>query len=542
VVGAGRIGVALCVALALAAIGGGSAGAGGGQDSHELRGAFSSFPDYMDPALSYTYEGWNAMYDSYIPLLTYKHAGGKAGAEVIPGLAKRLPRISDDGRTYTLFLRKGLRYSDGTPVRASDFEFAVKRMFRLNSGGSPFYLDIVGAGRFWNKRSRGIAGITANDRTGKIVIHLARPRATFTEELALMFAAPVPPDTPLREQSGHPPPATGPYAIARSEPGRGWSYVRNPEWRGRNGRLMPQLPGGHMNRIRIDVIRNAAKEVRMVERGELDWMQNPPPSGFYGRLSEKYGGTQFRVEPTLSTYYFWMNTRKAPFSSLKVRRAVNYAIDPAALQRIYGGQMAPTQQVLPPGMPGYRKLDLYPHNMAKARRLIAEADPSDRKITVWTDNEAPNYEAGVYYRDVLRKLGFHAHLEAKGAYDYFWVIGNRSTPNLDTGWSDWFEDYPHPNDFFSPLLAGSSILARNNGNFAQLDVPSINRKIKELSEAPGPVPEGEYAALDKSVMELAPWAPYGTRVLSTFVSKRVDLGKVVWNPTFGADLTSFQFK
>jgi peptide/nickel transport system substrate-binding protein len=534
--------VALCVALALLLVGGSSADAGNGKHRDELRGAFASFPDYMDPALSYTAEGWTAMYDSYIPLLTYRHAEGLEGSEVIPGLARSLPRIGNGGKTYTLFLRKGLRYSDGRPVRASDFEFAIKRMFRLNSGGSPFYVDIVGARRLLNKRSRGIAGITANNRTGKIVIHLVRPRATFTDELALMFAAPVPPDTPLRDQSLHPPPATGPYVITRSEPGHGWSYVRNPEWRRRNGRLMPQLPGGQIGRIRIDVIRNGAKEVRMVERGELNWMENPPPTEDFERLSRKYGGTRFRVEPTISTYYFWMNTQKAPFSSLKVRRAVNYAIEPAALQRIYGGQMTPMQQVLPPDLPGHRKLDLYPHDMAKARRLIAEADPSDRNITVWTDSEAPNYEAGVYYRDVLRELGFHTRLKVVNAYNYFWVIGNRSTPNLDTGWSDWFEDYPHPNDFFQPLLAGSSILRFDNGNFAQLDVPGIDQKIKELSEALGRVPEDEYAALDKSVMELAPWAPYGSRTLSTFVSKRVDLGKVVWNPTFGADLTSFRFK
>ena len=534
--------VALCVALAFLLAGGSSADAANGKDRDELRGAFNSFPDYMDPALSYTFEGWNAMYDSYIPLLTYKHAEGKAGSEVIPGLAKRLPRISNGGRTYTLFLRKGLRYSNGTRVRASDFKFAVERTLRLNSGGSVFYTDIVGARRFLKKRSRGIAGIKADNRTGKITIQLVRPRATVTDELALMFAAPVPPTTPIRDQSFHPPPTTGPYVITRSEPGSGWTYERNPEWRRRNGRLMPQLPGGHVRKIRIDVVRNAAREVRMVERGELDWMQNPPLAGDFPRLSRKYGGTQFRSDPVPSVYYFWMNTRKAPFSSLKVRRAVNYAIDPAALRRIYADQMAPTHQVLPPDIPGYRKFDLYPHSMAQARQLIAEANPSDRDITVWTDNESPNYEAGIYYRDVLRRLGFRAHLKTIGAGNYFFVIGNLSTPNLDTGWSDWFEDYPHPNDFFQPLLAGSSILPFDNGNFARLDVPSIDQKIKELGEALGPVPEDEYAALDKSVMELAPWAPYGTRVLSTFVSKRVNLGKVVWNPTFGADLASFRFK
>ncbi|MGN6217146.1 MAG: ABC transporter substrate-binding protein, partial [Solirubrobacterales bacterium] len=90
-----------------------------------LRATFASFPDYMDPQLSYTAEGWDAMYDTYIPLLTFRHANGKAGSEVIPGLARSMPKISDGGRTYTLFLRRGLKYSNGKPVRASDFKYTV---------------------------------------------------------------------------------------------------------------------------------------------------------------------------------------------------------------------------------------------------------------------------------------------------------------------------------------------------------------------------------------------------------------------------------
>lgn len=238
-----------------------------------------------------------------------------------------------------------------------------------------------------------------------------------------------------------------------------------------------------------------------------------------------------------------MNTQKAPFDDVRVRRAVNYAVDAKALQRIYAGQMAPAHQILPPGMPGYRRFDLYPNDLAKARRLIQQAAPKDRRITVWTDTESPNNEAGAYYASVLRELGFHARLKVVNADFYFTVIGNTSTPNLDTGWSDWYEDYPHPNDWFQPLLAGPSILRTYNGNFAQIDVPSLNAKIAKLRRQPlGSRQERQYAALDRSYMKLAPWVPYGTRVLSTFVSKRVDLAKVVYNPTFGPDLTSFRFK
>jgi peptide/nickel transport system substrate-binding protein len=507
-----------------------------------LRGTFSSFPDYMDPQLAYTQEGWTAMFDTYVPLLTYAHAEGRAGTEVVPGLAKSMPEITDGGRTYTLFLRRGLRYSDGTRVRASDFEFAVKRMFRLYSGGFPFYTSIVGASHFNRTKRGGISGIVANNRTGKIVIHLLAPRSTFTHELALMFVAPVPPSTPIQDQSADPPPATGPYVITHSKPGVGWSYRRNPAWK-HNKKLLPQLPSGHVNRIAITIRRNPALQVKEIERGRFDWMENPPPPGIFSQLQKRYGGARFRIDPTLNTYYFWMNTQKAPFNDLRVRQAVNYAVDALALQRIYGGQLMPTHQILPPNMAGYNPFDLYPFDLIKARELIAEANPKDREITVWTDTESPNDEAGIYYQAVLQQLGFKAHLKTLNADNYFWVIGKTSTPDLDTGWSDWFADYAHPLDWFQPLLAGSSILRTNNGNFAQIDDPSLNAEIAKLTHEPlGVAQEGQYAALDRSFMEQAPLVPYGTRVLSTFVSKRIDSSKVVWNPLYGADLTSFRFK
>ena len=137
--------IAVLVLAAVGSIGLASCGGGGddtsggdGKKGGILNGTYASFPDYMDPHLSYTAEGWSAMGDVYIPLLTYKHAEGDEGSEVIPGLAKDLPEISKDGKTYTLFLRPGLKYSDGSPVKASDFRFAVERMIQLNSGGSPF--------------------------------------------------------------------------------------------------------------------------------------------------------------------------------------------------------------------------------------------------------------------------------------------------------------------------------------------------------------------------------------------------------------------
>jgi peptide/nickel transport system substrate-binding protein len=514
-----------------------------GKEGGTLKGSYASFPDYLDPQLSYSAEGWTAMYNTYIPLLTYAHADGEAGSAVIPGLAKSLPKITNGGKTYTLTLRRGLKYSDGTAVKASDFKNAVERMFKLNSGGSFFYTDIAGAAEFEKTKTGGIDGIKPNDRTGEIVIDLVSPRGTFLNELAMPFVAPVPADTPDRDQSPNPPPATGPYAIVEANPGRGWSYARNPQWAKNNSKLMPDLPGGHVDRIEIDVVRNQSTQVNDVEQGKSHWMFDPLPADRVAEVEGKYEGTQYRPESTISTYFFWMNTTEPPFDDLEVRQAVNYAVDRDALVRIYSGQLDPGQQILPPGMPGYEEYELYPHDMAKAKALIAEADPADREITVWTDNLSPNDDAAAYYQDVLERLGFDAKLKVLNGDNYFTVIGNLSTPDLDTGWANWFEDYPHPNDFLEPLLAGASIYPTNNTNLAQVDIPSLNERIDALrTQQLGAEQEERYAALDRAYMEQAPWAPFGARELSTFVSSDIDLDKVIFNPTFSNDLTSFQFK
>ncbi len=220
---------------------------------------------------------------------------------------------------------------------------------------------------------------------------------------------------------------------------------------------MPDLPDGHVDTIEIAIVRNGATQVNEIERDKTDWMQTIVPADLYNKVKDKYEGTQFRVEYPINLYFFWMNTQEPPFDDLEVRQAVNYAVDSAAMERIYAGSLSASHQILPEGMPGHEEFDLYPYDMAKAKALIEEADPADRDITVWTINESPNDEAGAYFSDVLGKLGFNAKLKTINADNYFTVIGNASTPDLDTGWTAWIPDYPNPNGFFQPLLSGESI-------------------------------------------------------------------------------------
>ena len=521
-------------------------GCGSGGDSGEretLRGTYSSFPDYLDPGLSFTLEGATAMHDTYIPLLTHPAAGGTAGTRLIPGLARSLPKIDQGGRRYTLQLRPGLKYSDGTPVKASDFRFSIERLFRLNSPGSSFFTGIVGAERFAKTKKGGIDGIVADDASGRIVIHLTEPSGTFSNILALSFASLLPSGTPAEDQTSQPPPATGQYVITAVKPGRSWKYERNPYWESANGPAMPQLPDGHVDKIEFEVRSNPSAQVEEVERGEVDWMKNPPPPERYAEIRKRYEGTQFREDPMIGVYYFWMNTQEPPFDDVRVRRAVNYAVDPEALERIYAGTLDPSQQVLPPHMPGYRRFQLYPYDLERAKRLIERADPSERKVTVWTLDSPSTKEAGEYYEQVLSELGFDVTLKVISTANYFTVIGNSETGDLDTGFGNWLLDYPHPDDYFRPQLSGEAILPNGNSNWSHFDDPAINRKIKQLARKQlDQAVEREYAALDREVMKEAPWAPFGTLTLGTFVSDSIDLDKIVVNPIYAQDLASFEFK
>jgi peptide/nickel transport system substrate-binding protein len=532
---AGIIGVGL-VALGLSSCGSSGTSATEGGTLNVLT---PSFTDFEDPQLGYEATGWEARYNVYVPLLTYAHASGPAGTKVIPGLAESLPKVSNGDKTYTLTLRKGLKYSDGSPVKACDAKVAIQRIFDTNSKGASLYTDIVGAEDYQAGKANDISGIKCDDQTGQVSYTLTAPEGSFDNKLGLQFSAPVPQDSPPKYDPSHPIPATGPYYFTNIDSGKSWSQSRNPEWAKNNAKILPDLPSGHVDKITSTVVKNYSSATTDVEQNKADALTDPPPTDRLPEVLNQYGD-RLQKWNTVSTYYFGFNSLKPPFDDLKVRQAVNYALDPAAVQRLYGGLMAPTQQVLPPDMPGYQKFELYPHDMAKAQALMKQANPSDKDVTVWADDEDPQPKVGAYMQDILKQLGFNAQLKVINGDIYFDVIGKKATPDVDIVWNDWFQDYPHPDDFFNPLLNGNNIVASANLNI-YFDDPAINKKIEQLVQQPlNSATEAEYAALDKQVMGQAAWAPYGNRTWTTFTSDRVSQDSIIFSPVFQEDFSSFQ--
>ncbi|WP_193045606.1 ABC transporter substrate-binding protein [Mycolicibacterium baixiangningiae] len=535
--------VAVLAASGVTACGGDDSGGGSGGGG-DINVSMTSFPDYIDPQLSYTVEGWEVMYNTYVPLLTYKHVEGEEGTEVVPGLAQDMPEVSPDGKTYKLKLRSGMKYSDGTPIKASDFTYAIQRLFKADSGGSVFFGPIVGTAEYADDRADTISGITTDDATGDITIALTEPNGTFEKVLGLSFAAPVSPSTPLdQDATNNPPPSSGPFMITSVEAPQTMTLERNPQFQTVKDAGATEVADAGVDKITITQNKSNSAQVTGVEQNTIDFMTDPPDADRLAEVKSRFSD-RFRMEESIDTYYFWMNNQVAPFSDLRVRQAINYAIDPEALNRIFGGRMHPTQQILPPGMPGYQEYKLYPGpDMNKARQLIAEANPVDRDITVWTNDEPDRKRIGEYYHDVLNQLGFNATLKVIAGDVYFTTIGNQSTPDLDTGFGNWFQDFPHPDDFFRPLLNGASILPTNGNNYSRVNLPELDAKMNELlQEQLSDDVENQYAALDRAYMEQAVWAPYGNEEFTTFLSERMDFDKSYHHLLFHQDYSSFALK
>src|SRR5918995_590825 len=521
--------------------GGGSSGGGDGEAKKggSITISQTSQPDYMDPALTYTVNAIEPLWLVYTPLITYAREDGPEGSKLIPGLAEALPEISEDGLTYKLTLRKGLKYSDGSPVKAADFEHTIKRVLNLESGGSAFYLVIDGAQDYLDagKPEGDISGIETNDETGEITITLTEPDGSFSHVLAMWFAALVPSDTPFKNMTENPPPGVGPYMVTESVPNRQFVLERNAEY---DKNPIEGIEPGNIDKITTKIIKSAQRQAQDVISGNLDYMQDPPPADIKPEVKAKYSD-RYVEQTTASTYYFFMNTRVPPFDDPKVREAVNYGIDKPGLARIFAGELAPGCSFLPPGVPGFDEaLDVEecpwgnpnePPDLEKARALIKEAGVDGMDVTVYGNNDDPTDKVTEAYADMLNKMGFNAKPKILDGGVYFQTIGNQKT-KAQTGFANWFQDFPHPLNFYF-LVDGATIQPTNNQNFGNVDDPKINDEINRLSlETDTEAVAEDWAELDRYLVEppQSYVAPYGHRKLATFTSERMDFDAVIQHP------------
>jgi peptide/nickel transport system substrate-binding protein len=476
-------------------------------------------PDHMDPQLQYTVAAQQLLWNIYDGLVGFKHAPGAAGATIIPLLAESLPKISSNGLDYKFTLRPNLHYSNGKPVKASDFESTIERDFRADSPGVGFYSAIKGADQFAKTKKGGISGIITNDKARTIEIKLTQPRGDFLDILTLTFSSLVPAGTPSSDQSLHPIPSTGPYMIKAYSPSRSFTLVRNPYFKKNN---IPDQPAGNPDVVQGRIITDGAAALETVLNGSSDYDFIPIPNDRLPTVQKKYPD-RLKFYTSANTYYFFLNERVPPFDKIQNRKAVNYAIDRNALVQLFGGLGVTTQNILPPNYPGYKKIDVYTHDVAKAKQLVASSGDKGMKVTVWGDNTPPSSTVASYLADVLNTIGFKASPKVLSHQVYFDTIENQKT-KAQTGWTDWYQDYPHPADWFDTLFNGERITATRNNVLSNNNVPSTNKQIDALRvQGINAKTNAGWAKVDKElIVDNVAAAPYLNRTSTDFFSARMD--------------------
>jgi ABC-type transport system substrate-binding protein/DNA-binding SARP family transcriptional activator len=498
--------------------------------------AASTSPDVAPPQLlGLTNDG----------LVTLDHEAGPGGSRLVPDLALSLPRAADDGRTYTFRLRPGIHYSNGSVVKPRDVRASFERLFELRSAGAADYQAISGARACANAGARCdlSKGIVANDRTNTVTFRLARPDPDFLYKLTLAYADVLPASTPRRE-SKTPLPATGPYLIASYRPGEALRLVRNPRFRQWSAAAQPD---GYPDRIVMRLVPSPARGAALMAQGEGDFMWNIGP---LPRAQAQYFGLlhpgQVRVNPYLATNFFFLNVHAPPFDDLRVRQALNLALDRGSIVRADGGEVAgrPACQLLPPTLSGYQPYCPYTieptadgrwrgPDLARARDLVKESGTRGMPVDVWDAAPAGPEDQAVLA--ALRQLGYHATFHVLRGTRFFTYGGDSRNKAQITG-GGWTADYPTADDFIGKLTC--SYFVPGNGrattDWSELCDPRLDKVVARAASLQISDPAAAnrlWAQLDHELTDRAVWLPTITPNETDLVSSRV--GNYQYNPVWG---------
>jgi peptide/nickel transport system substrate-binding protein len=510
-----------------------SSGNSGGTLMTVAKGAPSGSPD---PQINYTLQEWQLLVITHDGLVGFKRAGGTEGTKLVPDLATSVPKPTDGGKTYTFTLRKGIKFSNGKELKASDVKYTFERLFKIGSSpnAGTWYNVIVGGDACVKspKTCNLNQGVVVDDAKGTVTFHLTKGDPEFLDKLAVPFGFILPTGTPNKEVQ-IPPPGTGPYKFVEYNPNKEIKLVRNTnfkEW------SKDAQPNGNPDVIVQKFGLSAEAEVTQVENGQADWMFDNPPADRLNEISTKYAD-QVHVNPLTAVWYFAFNVRIPPFNNLKARQGVNFATDRNALVKIYGGPnlAVPTCQILPPNFPGYKPYCPYTKNpgsgkwtgpdMAKAKQLIAASGTKGASVKVNTDTVETDKALGLYFVGLLNQLGYKATLQALSP-DIQYPYCQNSKNQIQFCWSSWYQDYPAASDFLNILLGCGSFIPNSNAspNIAEFCNKPIQAQMDQALQQGITDPTGantKWQAIDKAVTDQAPWVSMFNPKYIDFLSKRV---------------------
>jgi peptide/nickel transport system substrate-binding protein len=549
---AAAVAVALVAALVVAACGGSNtttsstgktpaSGPTAGKNGGTITIVSGTPPLSADQGLDFTTQGTELYTVINTPLLTFKRGvQGTAGAQIIPGLAKSLPKVSGGGKIYTFYLRPGLHYSNGVAIKASDVTYALERDIKIPWQAASFVSAYIQGGTAYAKgKAKTISGVVTNNKTGMIQVHTVAPFAPIVDIFALAGTAPVPSNTPMKNLAATGTIGDGPYKWGPISPGHSYTLIQNTKFD------VPGLPRGHAAKIVYSVNSNVLANAQQVLNNQADVFDpgDVLPASILQTVKTQ-AADRFQAIPTNSTYYWFFAVNKKPFNNLYAREAVLAAMDDRALSRLDSGFLVPDCHLIPTGIVGHSAASSCPYhdaasaaNLSEAKTLMKKSGMIGQPVTVYGEERSPRRQWLDYYTGVLNSLGFKATEKVVNSGVYFTTIG-APTLHPQTGFGDWVQDFPNPWDFMQ-LFAGN---AGSSLNYGYVNDPHYNSQLNTLDQKPPDSVASQWAALDQYSVDHAYYAAFGHQEFPKFYSNRLNFNSGVLSVEYQTDLTSLELK
>jgi len=501
--------------------------------------AFESGVQHLDPALAYDVVGIPLVRAMFDTLVRYDE-----NLHIVPSLATEMPTISADGLTYTFKLRPGVQFvQNGTALRelvADDVVYSLNRLLRPDLKPTPspvggaFFSVIAGSDAVLKGTAQEASGLKAiDDHT--VEITLSRPDRTFLNLLAMTFGSVVPKGkAPIDGTFDTAPIGSGAYYLDSYKPDEKIALKKNA------GYWLEGYPKADAIEGRLLV--TAENQVQQIESGQLDMTgQVAIPAADYTSLSQDPAyADQIVKTAAVSTQYLSMDTSgpDSPFKDVRVRQAVNHVIDKANILRLANGLGEQVDCIFPPLMPGFDDTcHPYPTDLAAAQKLMADAGMSagfDTKL--YTDTTSISQNQAQSIATDLATINIRAEVVPQ---DFNVLVGTITTPHAaPMVWVGWFQDYPDPSDFVDPILSCATVVAGafNNAWFCDPAIDARAAAARKIPTIDAAIPE--YQAIQKAIMDEAPWVPVASPLFVGLHSKRVT-GFDHFDPVYTFDLASY---
>ncbi|WP_285734739.1 ABC transporter substrate-binding protein [Nocardiopsis sp. ATB16-24] len=536
-------------ATVLLAACGGAGGGGGGEGDAEfnegestivnpsdqtggtLRYAISSDFDSPDPGNTYYAFSWNFSRYYARTLLTYVGAPGEAGTEIQPDLAEDMPESNEDSTEWTVRIKRGLRYEDGSEITAQDIKYAIARSNfgdQALPNGPKYFRELLAdsddyEGPYADEGDplAGFDGIqTPDDHT--LVFHLDDSFAEFPYVLIQPQTAPVPPDADRGERYQSRVVSSGPYKFDGDyRPGVSLNLVRNDQWDASTDPTRPALP----DRIEVQMGVDQNEIDQRLVNGELDVDlagagMGPAMRGTVITDDDERANIDNPQSNTLR--YVNINTVLEPLDDPACREAIMYAADRDALQRAWGGDVGGdiATQIMPAGLPGADpSIDPYPSrggegDLEAARRKLEECgEPDGFSTSIGARSDRPaDVSTAEALQQALARVGIETQIKQYPSDTYTNTQAGSPSFVQDNdlgltvyGWApDWVSGY----GFMSKILDGDAIQDAGNANISELDDARINEWFDEVVTVEDPDERASiYTQIDQRAMEQAAILP-----------------------------------